>query len=576
MDEKAGVTIGAVSLAIGLATAVATPATGYELSIYAATPITFWIGVGIALAISTWYGLYLRGFWRAAGLALGSGATLSIVLLPILRGYHYYGYRDGLTQLGTVTSILAGDPWAERVTYPLLHTIAASITLVTELPERIVMVGLVTVFAGVYLLGTVLLARELTDTPWTVSLAVIASWMLLPLMTVRLPMPFPLPTTMATFLTPLSLAVIIRSGRRNTWCWALLTPCIVLMAVFAHPILATFLVGVTAMLWLLSAGLRGVNRQRSAAPLQLSTVPFLVGLLGASWLLAFPSRVNYYIISLTSAVSSSPGGDVSEAGSSLGRIGISLFELGIRLGGVKLVFIVITGVLTLVLLRRSRYRRLTTTEHLQLAVALSLLPVGGIVLLFFFAGISNMWSRYLGMSMVAIVVLGAIGVSHLIRRVPDRPIGGPHIALFLVALVLLGGAIAIIHPSPIVVRPNQHVTEAQTAAYDHAFKYDADDISGLYTVPRNYRDAHYGSVAAAHGRGTEPNSQVSGGHHPPDHYAEWIADEPRGEQQHMISDMARAVHLELFEGEVQNEEDFAAVEAYRHKLYDNGAGTMYY
>lgn len=576
MKSKAGVVIGTVTLAVGLAAAVTTPATEYELSIYTATPIIFWVAVAIAFVIGVWYGLFFDGFWRLAGLTLGSGATLSIVLLPILRGYHYYGFRDALTQLGVVTSILAGHPWPERVIYPLLHLLAASITLVTGLPERVSMVGIITFFAGVYILGSLLLARELADTPQSVSLAVIASWMLLPLMTVRLPALFPIPTTMAVFLTPFVLTILIRSGQQETWQWKLLAPCAVVIALLMHPILATFLVILTAMFWLLSSGLRAVNWQRSAAPLRLETVPALIGLVGVSWLLGFPSRLNSYIISIAGAVNSSPGGDIAEAGSSFGRIGISLFELGIRLAGVKLVFIAITGIPTLILLRQYYRDGLTTTHHLQLVAALSLLPVGGIVLLFLSAGISNMWSRYLGMSMSMIAVLGAIGAVRVEQWASRQSVGRTHIALFLATLILLGGAVATIHPSPNVVRPNQHVTEAQTTAYNHAFEHDADDISGLYTIPRNYRDAYYGSVAAARGIGTEQNWRVHGGSHPPDHYVEWVADEPRGEEPHMVSDMGRATHLELFGGEVQDKDDFEAVEVHYHKLYENGAGTIYY
>lgn len=576
MNAKFGLVVSIVLLAMGLSSAVTTPAVTYELSIYTATPLLFWIGIAAAFAAGIWYTLQSRGRWRCTGLALGSSATLLIALLPILRGYHYYGYRDGLTQLGTVMSILAGDPWNERVIYPLVHTLAATVTLITELPERVVMVGLITIFAGIYIGGSLLLARELADSSQTVSLAIIASWLLLPLMTVRLPTLSPIPMTMASFLVPFVFGIIIRSGRRITPRWAIIVVLSMMMALFTHPILATFLVVVTAIMWALSSGLRATSWRRAAAPLNIQTIPFLIGLISAGWLLAFPHRLNRYAISLVGAVSVTAGGDVSAAGSSLNRIGISLVELGIRLGGVKLVFIALTGVLASRLLWQYWRAGLSVSEHYQVTVALSLLPVGIVVLVFLGAGISNMWSRYLGMSMGVIAILGAIELSRIEQWASVRHVGQTHIALFFVVVLLVGGSVAIIHPSPIVVRPNQHVTDAQMSAYNHGFEHEADDISAVYTIPRNYRDAYYGSVAAARGLGTEQNWRVSGGSHPPDHYAEWINDEPRGEQPLLVSDMARRVHLELFNGEVQNRKDFEAIEAHYHKTYTNGANMIYF
>lgn len=576
MRQKTVLVAGVLAIALGIGSAVLRPATAYELSIYSSTPLPFWIGVAIALAIGCWYGLYHRGPWRASGLVLGSGATVAIVLLPLLRGYYYYGYRDGLTQLGTVQSVLAGDPWAERVIYPLLHLLSASLTAVTGLPPRATMVGLIAVFAVVYLLGTLLLARELAGDRRGISLAVIGSWMLLPLMTVRLPTLSPIPTTMAAFSAPVIVALILRSGRgTSSWRWHVLALGGVITSILVHPILTTFLAAVTSVVWLLSSGIRAAPIDRPSAPVSLSALPFLIGVLGVGWLLSFPGRLEGYVLSIAGAVSGG-GGDVASAGSSLGRIGISLVELGVRLGGVKVVIIGLMGLLTVVLLWRYLHGDATPIERRQLAVALSLVPVGVIVIAFLGMGVSNMWSRYLGLSMTIIAVLAAIGGARFIPRTGWRPVGGPQMAVFLALLVLMSGAVAIIHPSPTVIRPNQHVTESQAAAYGHAFEHGADNVEGLYTVPRNYRDAHYGSVAAARGIGIEQNGEVVGGHHPPDHFADWIGDEPRGEQPRMVSDMSRAVHLELFDGVVQDEEDFAALESHFHKPYDNGASTIYY
>lgn len=576
MRQKAVLVAGVLAIALSIVSAVLHPATTYELSIYSSTPLLFWIGIAIALVVGCWYGLYHRGLWRASGLVLGSGATVAIVFLPILREYYYYGYRDGLTQVGTVQSVLAGEPWFDRVIYPLLHLLSASLTAVTGLPPRVTMVGLIAAFAALYIVGTLLLARELADGRRAIALAVIGSWMLLPLMSVRLPMPFPIPTTMAAFSAPFIVALILRSGRDTaSWCWHSLAIVGIAISVLIHPILTTFLAAVTSVLWLLSSGMRAAPIDSPSAPLSLPVLPFLIGLFGINWLLSFPGRIDGYVASIAGSVSGS-GGDVADAGSSLGRIGISLFDLGVRLGGVKAVIIGLMGLLALVLLRRYLRGDATPIERRQLAVALSLLPVGAIVIGFLGAGISNMWSRYLGLSMTIIAVLAAISGARFISWDAWRPVGGPQMAVFLALLVLMGGAVAIIHPSPTVIRPNQHVTEAQTAAYEHAFEHGAGNAEGLYTVPRNYRDAYYGSVAAAQGIGIEENWKATGGHHPPDHYADWIGDDPRGEQPRMVSDMGRAVHLELFDGEVQDEGDFEALGHHLHKPYDNGAGTLYY
>jgi hypothetical protein len=120
--------IGYLALGLGVLAAYSSPAEGYELSIYGATPVAFWVALFVVAVVSVSVSLYDRRYLPLAVLLGGLGAA-AVAGLPLIRGYYFYGRADSLVHLGWVRSINVGNnPLA--LFYPGSHLIAASVSKV--------------------------------------------------------------------------------------------------------------------------------------------------------------------------------------------------------------------------------------------------------------------------------------------------------------------------------------------------------------------------------------------------------------------------------------------------------------
>src|SRR6056297_3153531 len=116
--EKGALLVGFASLAAAVLVAHGSPPEGYELSIYAATPTGFWVGVGVALAVAVTVGLAREDLTHRLALVLGGTAMLAVAGLPVIRSYYFFGAGDSLTHLAWVKDIAAGRLSVLNFLYP--------------------------------------------------------------------------------------------------------------------------------------------------------------------------------------------------------------------------------------------------------------------------------------------------------------------------------------------------------------------------------------------------------------------------------------------------------------------------
>lgn len=143
-------------------------ATGYEISIYNAYPLYFWLFIifSLTLGISI---LVIGAFsdprsnWWLVGLAIVILNHLIIFLLPLFREYVIYGNTDPLLHIGYVNNILTVGhfgreyPGGENF-YPASHILAASISFITNLSVEVIAKLLPSFFFGFYVVSIYLLA----------------------------------------------------------------------------------------------------------------------------------------------------------------------------------------------------------------------------------------------------------------------------------------------------------------------------------------------------------------------------------------------------------------------------------
>ncbi|KKG74805.1 hypothetical protein DU63_17120 [Methanosarcina mazei] len=117
------------------------PVSGYELSIYSSIP-TFWVLIVAATSIGivvTVYQIYCENyqyFWFAyLSLILG---VLTILFLPIVRGYFLYGGNDPNAHLNNAISIISSGQISNNY-YPITHILGAMLVEITSIrPETVI------------------------------------------------------------------------------------------------------------------------------------------------------------------------------------------------------------------------------------------------------------------------------------------------------------------------------------------------------------------------------------------------------------------------------------------------------
>lgn len=151
-------------LSLALHIASQTPATGYELSIYSATPSLVWFflfisfigGISILMhQIATKEYRYSR-FWLI-GLLILIISRVTLLYLPYIRGY--VSWRgDNITHVGLVKDVLDSGHFAADNCYPITHLLLSQVISITGLSEIIVVNLSTTILSVIYLLSMYLLA----------------------------------------------------------------------------------------------------------------------------------------------------------------------------------------------------------------------------------------------------------------------------------------------------------------------------------------------------------------------------------------------------------------------------------
>lgn len=172
-------TTGYLALAIGIAAAYASPADGYEVSIYAGTPAAFWVALVLAGLASVTVTLS-DDRYLPFGLLLGGLGGASVAGLPLIRGYHFLGRADSLIHLGLTRSIDIGNNPLDLL-YPGTHLIAASISKATATDVTRAMMLVMWVYTLVFFVGVALCAWSLVPDRRALAAGGFSAFLLLPI-----------------------------------------------------------------------------------------------------------------------------------------------------------------------------------------------------------------------------------------------------------------------------------------------------------------------------------------------------------------------------------------------------------
>jgi len=502
---------------VGLAAAISRPATVYELSIYRATPILFWVSICLAFLVGAGVSLgAAKDVWsRAGGYALLYLCGLAVLALPLIRDYYFPGLGDPLTHLGWIKELGSGVFLPTDLLYPGGHTIAVYLNTAGGLPYRVAEQVTVIAFAMVYLLMFPLVVWKLAHWrdkqrgfAFLVGLLTALLWLPLNGISVHNAFhPFSLGMLFMPFVLYLVISYLTQDADRSS---GILTPTPIggLLAfssvalTLIHPqAMLTFVavIGVMAALQFL-IGLSGRDHPISAHRSLYGQTAFAVGVLGV-WIQQY--AVASAVLSNTIDGLLSGGETAQEAtqrATSLAEVGGSLPELAVKLFLPSMLFICLVAAFLLTKwfaserLKGHEYDRVAY-DHVEYLAA-GLVPLGLLFVAAFVANITTQHFRYLGALMLLVALLGGVALASYgsVANRQSIPATGT-IVVVLVIVLLVPVSVMTLYSSPYIYQPGAHVTEAQVDGYETMLDHRDEGVT--VTSVRNkygrYIDAIRGS-----------------------------------------------------------------------------------
>ncbi len=490
--SKIVILLGFVALGVGILSAYQRPATGFELSTYAHTPLLFWVCSCFAIAASVLI-VFSTSDRRSRVLGgwLGGFAMTTIVAVPIVRGYHYLGDGDALSHFGTTMDINAGLMAMSQSRYPMVHTIGSVLHDATGLALPHVLLLVVLTFIIVFFVFVPLSVRELTGDTTTTYLGLFSGLLLLPLNHLS-PSIYIHPTSQALMYAPAFLFVFFLLYRGRTWRLSLLFVTLAVFFVMLHPQQAANMVLFSLTIAVIQVGSHvyygdGFARYREWI-LPEATVFAVAFWLWVQNLVAFWSSLeSVYMIPFEETQAAET---TATRSLSLTAVGGSLPEVFFKLFLVSLLFALLTVMLMVWQFPQSK-RWLRSRIHSDTMTSdggtvqtnvkyifYGLFAVGALFIIYLVGGISDQYFRHLGMLMVFASILGAIALGQILTYLSARyslPTGRRAIAVFFVLCLAL--SIPVVFTSPYIFYSSNHVTEMQMSGYETTFDHQSNEIA---------------------------------------------------------------------------------------------------
>lgn len=450
-----------ILLLVGLSIVIDSPAKSYELSIYSSTPISFWICTGAVIFLSLIISLNHSSKKELfSALTIASISIITIVSLPIIRNYCFFGMSDSITHLGIVNNILEGKINADTLFYPGIHLQSVFLSSLTGLPVRISLLMIIPIYAIIYLVFIVLFLRyqygKFDNT--LLVIGVYSAFLFLPINNNGIYFE-PHPSSQAVLFFPVLIYLFLKYNNEKSIRLFAIFLVLFLGLLFIHPQHAlSFILCISAII-ILSKGFSKKNSFTLRVPL-IFTIIFWIWVTISS---TFPSSLkNVFNRLIYGDLGLATG--IIRRGMSLSLVGGNLVEIFFKMFFVTLLF----GILTLIYLYKFRKTKAIDKERVQNLffglIAISLLFFVYIIVL---PGPGQAF-RYLGVICVLLTVTGAYSLFCLIKNTNHKIKNVVIIAIFLVCLLL---SISIYFDSPWNYNGNQQITQSDFDGYKTSFSF---------------------------------------------------------------------------------------------------------
>lgn len=464
-------TLGLIVLTTGLIVAYASPSTGYELDIYASTPLLTWVFLGISLIIGAAIILICaiskdkskRPLWML-GLFILILSRISILWVPYIRGYLTWD-GDNISHWGILKDIISSGFLDSSNSYPVLHTLLSETVLLTNLQIPLV-TNLSTALISIFYIFTVyLLSRAVLTDKSHQLMAVLVAGFIFVLGGYNV---FLMPNGWSIFFIPLLFYLYFERIKRPE----LNIPFLIVLVLFPffHP-LSSLLVGISFLFIYLMTLLSTrwpINRlipqniilTRTANPLFPAMIQFAILL---PWILSFSKFLPNIRSMWNQIISGSPHilDDITGTLSKINVTGFDTIFLFVKLYGIALFLIVLTLLGMAFIITKWRKKEISSNLF-------PLFIIGSVIIFFGF-----MYFLYLigfpGMSAIGaqrllsyVQVLAPIIAGYALWEIIGKAHWKKIITSSIVLLLLFSSFLSIrsLYHSPFVLRPNAQISHS--------------------------------------------------------------------------------------------------------------------
>ena len=518
---KVALIVGFFALAFGVLQADAHQPMEYELSIYGGTPIGFWLGVGIALAISLVSSFSIRrGTLRTTALVLGGLAVTAIAGLPFLRGYYYYGTADAMTHLGWTRDIANGVMAPTELFYPGIHSFASLLSSFTGFAVERSVLFVVVSMAAVTLVFVPLAVRAVTRDEHAVVVAAFSAFLLFMVHNLGIYL-HAHSFAQATFFTALVLFLVFLYLTRESWlAIGTLLAIASVAVVLYHPQQAANLIllfGAISVVQFLSR--RYWIDRPIATHRTLYAHTGFIAVVFAAWVVQFEgwafanlNRVSDAFLRYLSGRPPEAGGAFQAQATSLTAIGSGLPEIFVKMFLVAAFFSLLAGVLMAASILRRADRSRPTANAVATYLAVGSLAIIPVIVAYFAGDIAEHYFRHLGFLFLIATIVGSIALSRGIAKLSGAT--GQRVALVAIVVlfaIMLPLSLASAFPTPFIYKQTQHVTEPQMDGYETVFELNDESLAlaGLRQGPWRYHDAIKGVTDRARYEATVSNENMT-------------------------------------------------------------------
>lgn len=443
------------------------PAEAYEFSILWAYPSHLWMLLIFSLCCSfaSLAITYKRDRIVAVASMLSSMLVVAFLfILPLLRGYYYFGGSDSLYHLGSIFGIINNghiDQLDYFALYPLLHLLGADVNLITGLDRQILAYPILFTFYSTFAISLLALSRSLHLSREGQAIVLIMG--LTPLFGMGM-LNFA-PFAKATMMIPLVLLTCIRRaelGHRNKR-YSLLMVTLIVALVFYHILAAALFIAMMLTFDMVkSAEINvlprlGIKVRGDGIPIKRS-YPYIVlaAIISILWVpkAAIFKEIRQMFLGYFLGGTSSNG-----ISNTIGVLGVA------KLGDVLIIVLTTYGATTILLLFASALvfayvivpmvkGKEIERKHWQLA-AISLLFLGMTVITFLIS--TSFGLRPLSIvSMILVLLIGAIAPRVMLKRK-----GIVAVSIFII--ILSSVLILSTYPTPLNKISNWQMTETKVS-----------------------------------------------------------------------------------------------------------------